>query len=244
MEAMILAAGLGTRLRPLTSDRPKALVEVGGLPMLERVARRLVAAGANHLIINVHAFADQVKRFVDERDGFGVEVSVSHEKEKNLETGGGLRHAAPLFRSEESFLLHNVDVFTDLDLRALYEAHGESLAALAVRPARSQRYLLFDEADDLCGYACRDGGDEVLVRAPQGRTRRLDFLGVQVLSPRLFDLLTEEGVFSIIDVYLRLTQAGERIAPFRVADDAVWIDIGTPERLAEAKAYAARRGHC
>ena len=241
MEAMILAAGLGTRLRPLTGDRPKALVEVGGVPMLERVARRLVAAGADHLVINVHPFADRVRRFVDEKNDFGVKVSFSHEKEKNLETGGGLRHAAPLFRSSRPFLLHNVDVFTDLDLRALYAAHGESLATLAVRPAQSQRYLLFDEAGNLCGYARREDGEEIFVRAPQGPARRLDFLGVQVLSPRLFDLLTEEGVFSIISAYLRLTQAGERITPFRVADGAAWIDIGTHERLAEANAYVAER---
>ncbi len=234
MEAMILAAGLGTRLRPLTDHTPKALVEVGGVPMLERVARRLVAAGATRLVVNVHAHAGQIRDFIEARGGFGVEVLISEEPERPLETGGGLLRAAPLFEGAAPFFLHNVDVLTDLDLRALYEAHVASgaLATLAVRPPETERYLLFDAHDTLCGYAAQ--GREHLVRDPGGDPVRLDFCGVQVLSPRLFALMTETGIFSIISVYLRLVQQGERIAPFRV-HGAAWIDVGKPERLETAR---------
>lgn len=235
MEAMILAAGLGTRLRPLTNDKPKALVEVGGLTMLERTARRLVEVGADHLVVNVHHFADRVKAFIEEKGGFGAEVSISYEVEEALETGGGIRHAAPLFRREEPFFVHNVDVLTDLDLRALYDAHAGSgaLATLAVRAAETHRVLLFDETG-LCGYGRREDGNLVTVREPEGMLQKVDFMGVQILSPRIFDLMTEEGVFSIINVYLRLIQEGERVEAFR-ADEARWLDIGTHERLEKAR---------
>ncbi len=239
MEAMILAAGLGTRLRPLTDHTPKALVAVGGVPMLERVARRLVAAGATRLIVNVHAHAGQIRDFIEARGGFGVEARISEELERPLGTGGGIGHAAPLFEGAAPFFVHNADVLTDLDLRALYQAHvaSSALATLAARQPETDRYLLFDAQDNLCGYAAQ--GREHLVRDPGGEPVRLDFCGVQVLSPRLFALMTESGVFSIINVYLRLVQAGERIAPFRV-HDAAWIDVGKPERLAEARQRVAQ----
>ncbi len=241
MDAMILAAGLGTRLRPLTEERPKALVEVGGTAMLERVARRLVAAGADRLIINTHPFADRVRAFVEQKDGFGGEVRFSHEAGRPLETGGGLKRAAPLFRKEAPFFLHNVDVWTDLDLKALYAAHteGGALITLAVRPAETHRYLLFDAEGRLCGYGRRADGEPVRVRAPQGAQgtiRRLDFCGVHVIDPRLFALMTETGAFSIITTYLRLAREGHRITCFPT-DDAC-ADIGTPERLAAARRRA------
>lgn len=235
MEAMILAAGLGTRLRPLTNEIPKALVDVGGRPMLEHVARRLIEAGATRLIINIHAHADQIRRFVEEQDGFGVDVRLSVEPEQRLETGGGLKQAAALFAREAPFFMHNSDVFTDLDLQALYAAHEASgaLATLACRAAETPRFLTFDAEGDLCGYGDKEG-QEHLVREPAGATEHLDFCGVQVISPRIFDLMTEEGVFSIINTYLRLSKAGERIVPYRV-DEATWIDVGNHDRLAEAR---------
>lgn len=236
MEAMILAAGLGTRLLPLTHDIPKALVEVGGVPMLERVARRLIDAGAHRLIINVHAHADQVIRFVEEADDFGVEVRISHEPERALETGGGLKFAAEHFERKEPFFIHNSDILTNVDLEALYRAHGDSdaLATLAVRSVETQRFLVFDDRGDLCGYGDKEG-NEHLVREPAGSGRRYDFCGVQVVSPRIFDLMTETGVFSIINTYLRLSKAGAHVRP-HVVGDITWIDVGKPERLEEARA--------
>lgn len=235
---MILAAGEGTRLRPLTDRTPKALVEVGGVPMLERVARRLIEAGATRLVINVHYLGEQIRRFVEEKQGFGVEVLISDEPEQRLETGGGLRYAAPLFRRTAPFLMHNVDVVTDLDLRALYDDHAASgaLATLAVRPARTPRYMVVDGRGRFCGYGNAEKGTEYLAVPPEDGAERVDFCGIQALSPSIFGLMTETGVFSIMDVYMRLTREGEVVRTRRV-DDAVWIDIGSHERLAQAQRH-------
>ncbi|HET6568392.1 MAG TPA: sugar phosphate nucleotidyltransferase, partial [Rhodothermales bacterium] len=179
---MILAAGLGTRLRPLTDRIPKALIEVGGVPMLERVARRLIEAGADRLIVNVHHLSEQVVRFIEEKDRFGVEVCVSVEPERRLETGGGLKHAAGCFRKDAPFFMHNADVLTDADLRALYahQAASDALATLAVRPAETPRYLVQDAEGRIVGYGNADVGTEYLAVPPEGPTERVDFLGVHV----------------------------------------------------------------
>lgn len=233
---MILAAGLGTRLRPLTDTLPKALVPVAGEPMLGRVARRLVAAGADRLVINLHAHAAQIRAYVAAQRHFGVEVCFSDEPEAPLDTGGGLLHARPCFRGDAPFFLHNADILTDLDLAALYRQHVASgaLATLAVRPAATDRYLLADAAG-LVGYAA--GGAEHHAR-PATNARRVDFCGVQVASPALFERLTETGTFSIIDVYFRLVRAGQAVATYDAAG-ARWIDIGTHERLEAAHRLAA-----
>lgn len=230
---MIFAAGLGTRLRPLTDEIPKALVEIGGVPMLEHVARRLVGAGASRLIINVHHHAEKVRRFIAEREGFGVEVLVSDETELLLDTGGGLRNAAPLFHGDAPFLIHNVDVVTDIDLSCLYDAHcgGGALATLAVLERDSRRYLVFDN-QGLCGYGGPQGGQ--MAREPEGSVQRLGFTGIHAISPEIFSLIEEEGVFSIIPLYMRLAAAGHRIMPHRV-DGSHWMDIGSPEKLAQAR---------
>jgi NDP-sugar pyrophosphorylase family protein len=232
VDAMILAAGLGTRLRPLTHDVPKALVEVGGEPVLDRVARRVVEAGADRIVVNVSPHADLIRQHVAARGGWGVEVFVSEEPDGPLETGGGLRQAAGHFRGDRPILVHNADILTDLDLPELIAAHdGAVLATLAVRPAASDRYLLFDDAG-LMGFAY--GGEERRARQATGGERRLDFLGVQVISPRLLSLLEETGKFSIFTPYMRLVRAGETIAAHEV-EGVRWTDIGTHEQLAEAR---------
>ena len=237
MDAFILAAGLGTRLRPLTYDVPKALVEVGGRPLLAHTADRLIAAGADRLIVNISALADKIRQYVEARGGLGAETLLSEEPGAPLETGGGLLKAAPLFRKDAPFFIHNADILTDLDLRALYAAHLDAqdtppLATLAVRDVTTDRYLLFDDRG-LLGYAY--GGEEHQRRTPEGAVTRYDFCGVHVVAPRLFELFEEEGTFSIMRTYLRLTQQGERIVPHHIGD-ARWIDVGTHERLAEAEA--------
>jgi NDP-sugar pyrophosphorylase family protein len=242
MDAMIFAAGLGTRLRPLTNTIPKALVPVAGVAMLEHVARRLVAAGADRLIVNVHHHADQIARFIEERAGFGVDVRLSHEPDHPLDTGGGLKQAAPLFRRDAPFLLHNCDVLCDAPTAALYAAHtaSDALVTLAVLPPGPSRYLLFDDAG-LCGVARRDNAEETFARATNGPLRRFDFAGIHVADPALLDRLTEDGVFSIIWSYLRLAGEGARIAAHEI-DAAGWIDIGSFERLREAEARLAATG--
>lgn len=236
---MILAAGLGTRLGELTRDVPKALIDINGTPILEHVARRLIDAGATHLIINVHHHADRVVGFVESRDGFGVDVSFSHEIDAPLETGGGLRHARPLFRSDGSFFLHNVDVLCDADLRALYAAHVDTgaLATLAVHHRDSSRLLLFDD-HGLCGRMARGAAAEV--HSVSGDPKALAFAGIHVISPALFDMIEEEGAFSILDLYLRLAAAGRPIG-YHDITGALWLEIGNPQRLEAARRLWGQR---
>ncbi|HSU13160.1 nucleotidyltransferase family protein [Longimicrobium sp.] len=233
---MILAAGLGTRLRPLTDRTPKPLIPVGGVPMLERVARRLIAAGADRLIVNTSHLGEQVEAFLRERDGFGVEWHVSPEPGEPLETGGALVHGEPLFRKDTPFFLHNSDILTDVPLAEMYRAHVRSgaLATLAVMERDTARHLLFDDRG-LMGRTDAKKGLDLRVRDAAGEVRKLAFGGIHVLSPRVFALLAERGAFSILDPYLRLAGAGETILPFRV-DDCTWIDIGRPEQLEMAHA--------
>ena len=238
MRAMVLAAGLGTRLRPLTDDRPKALVEVAGLTLLEITLTRLQSFGVNEAIVNIHHFADMVIDYLKARDNFGMRIEVSRE-DVLLDTGGGLKKAAWFFlentRSEaEPFLLHNVDVISSIDLGQMIQAHKEkqSLATLAVHKRESSRQLLFDEHGKLCGRrAGRDREPEIVRTAT--KLEPLAFSGIHVISPRLLKMISEDGVFSIIDAYLRLAGQGESISVFR-ADEYYWRDLGKPESVIQA----------
>lgn len=236
MDAMILAAGLGTRLRPLTDHTPKALLDVGGMPILERVARRLIAAGADRLIINTAHLAERIEAFVRARGGFGVEAVFSREDPGPLETGGALLAARAHFRGDAPFFLHNADILSGIPLGQMYATHeaaGDPLATLAVLDRPTTRRLLFDDAG-LLGRMDEGKGLDLRVRAPVGEVQALPFAGIHVVSPRIFGLLTERGAFSILDPYLRLAGAGERILPYRV-DGHGWIDIGRPEQLEQAR---------
>ena len=229
MKAMILAAGLGTRLRPLTDHRPKALVEVEGRALLEITLARLRTFGIFDVILNVHHFADMVQEYLHKNNNFGMRIDISRE-EILLDTGGGLNKAAYFFRDEqEPFILHNVDVISTIDLARMVQFHekNQALATLAVQDRKTSRHLLFDEANQLCGR--RSGSNEKTSASP----RALAFSGIHVLSPRLFSRMSEDGVFSIIDCYLRLAARGEKILGFR-ADEYYWRDLGRPEDLAQA----------
>lgn len=232
---MILAAGLGTRLRPLTDRIPKALIEVGGVPILERVARALIAAGATRLVINLHHLGEAIREYVEAREGFGVEVLFSEEPEGALETGGGVLRASALFRGAAPFFLHNADILTDAPLARMYAAHeaARPLATLAVMERPSSRYLLFD-ADGLFGRVDEGKGIRIEARARVGDEVRLAFAGVHVVDPGFPERITERGAFSILEPYLRLAGDGMRILPFRV-DEWLWVDIGRPEQLEEAR---------
>jgi NDP-sugar pyrophosphorylase family protein len=238
MKAMILAAGLGTRLRPLTDHRPKALVEIAGRTLLEITLSRLRAYEIREVIINVHHFADMVIEYLEANGNFGMCVEVSRE-EVLLDTGGGLKKAARFFledarHSEEPFILHNVDVISTIDFRRMLQFHTEkrALATLAVQDREASRYLLFDEQLQLCGRGSGHNRDPESVR-PSPQSRALAFCGVHVVSPRLFALMAEEGVFSIITPYLRLAADGEKIFAFR-ADEYYWRDLGRPENVVQA----------
>jgi len=237
MRAMILTAGLGTRLRPLTDDRPKALVEVAGRTLLEITLRRLASYGIREVIVNVHHFADMVVDYLKKNNSFGMRIEISRE-EVLLDTGGGLKKAAWFFLEEghadEPFLLHNVDVLSTIDFRRMAEFHkqNQALATLAVQDRKTSRYLLFDEQNQLSGRrAGRDQEPEIVRLSKQ--TQALAFSGVHVISSRLLPLMAEDGVFSIINSYLRLAGQGEKILAFR-ADEFYWRDLGRPENVAQA----------
>ncbi len=239
MRAMVLAAGLGTRLRPLTNDHPKALVEIGGRSLLELTLTRLASFGVRDVIINVHHFADLVIQYLKANNNFGLQVEISRE-ELLLDTGGGLKKASWFFlqnpnRLEEPFVLHNVDVVSTIDFQRLMEFHSENraLATLAVQERESSRYLLFDEQGALCGRRIGRDQDPELVRTTPN-LRALAFSGIHVISPRLLTNMSEEGVFSIIATYLRLAGQGEKILAFR-ADDYYWRDLGKIDDLRQAE---------
>lgn len=239
MKAMILAAGLGTRLRPLTDDRPKALVEVGGRTLLEIALARLNSSGVREVIINVHHFADKIVNYLKVNHNFGMEIAISYEDDLLLDTGGGLKKAAYFFlqnsaSAEEPFILHNVDVISTIDLRRMAQFHFENraLATLAVQDRQTARYLLFDDQLQLCGRKSGVDREPELVRHSP-HLRPLAFSGIHVISPRLFSLMTEEGVFSIIAPYLRLAAQGEKILAFR-ADEYQWRDLGRLDDVMQA----------
>ena len=238
MKAMILAAGLGTRLRPLTDDRPKALVTVAGHTLLEIALTRLRAFGVREVIVNTHHHGDMIVDYVKANDNFGMRIEISHE-EILLDTGGGLKKAAWFFldssgNAQEPFILHNVDVISTIDLGRMVRFHTEqaALATLAVQGRETSRYLLFDQQGQLCGRRAGPDGNPELVR-PAKPTQPLAFSGIHVISPKLLTNMTEEGAFSIIDAYLRLAAQGEKIIAFRV-DECYWRDLGRAENILQA----------
>lgn len=236
---MIFAAGLGTRLKPLTDHMPKALVPVAGKPMLEHVIEKLKAAGFDEIVINVHHFANQIIDFLKEKNNFGITIHISDETEFLLDTGGGIKKAAPYF--DEPFLIHNVDILSNTDLKALYNYHLQSGndATLLVSPRQTTRYLLFNSDRRLCGWINKD----TLQTKPEGFIyqpnvqKEYAFSGIHIISPGLFKYMDEKwnGKFSIMDFYLQLCQ--EALIGGYVKEDLQLIDIGKPETLAKAEEY-------
>ncbi len=253
MKAMILAAGLGTRLRPLTDYRPKALVTVAGRTLLEIALGRLQSFDVNEVIVNTHHFAGMIAEYLAAHQNFGMRIELSRE-EVLLDTGGGLKKAAWFFSedvgSNQPFIVHNVDVISAIDLRRMAQFHleHEALATLAVQQRQTSRALLFDEAGQLCGRRSGPGagtGDAneknlqaELIR-PATAPQALGFCGIHIISPGLFAKMQEEGAFSIISTYLRLAAQGEKIFAFR-ADAYAWRDLGRHEDLDAAEREFAR----
>jgi NDP-sugar pyrophosphorylase family protein len=238
MKAMILAAGVGSRLRPLTDTCPKALIDINGTPMLEIVLRRLIQAGCNEIIINVFHLADLIIEFLQRRKNFDIRIEISHEPEL-LNTGGGLKNAGSFFDDGRPFFLHNVDVLSDVDLNRMYRHHLEhaALATLAVQTRKTSRYFLFDENDALCGWESVADNKKTLTKTPAENVTRLAFNGIHVISPQIFSRMTETGAFSINETYLRLAAAGEKILAFHM-DACYWRDIGRLEKLAAVRKEA------
>jgi mannose-1-phosphate guanylyltransferase len=238
MKAMVLAAGLGTRLRPLTADRPKALLEISGRTLLEMTLCRLRGFGIREVIVNVHHFAGMILEYLRAKDNFGMRIETSRE-DVLLDTGGGLKKAAWFFlddpvERDQPFLLHNVDILSTIDLERLVQFHIEhdALVTLAVQERTSSRYLLFNERLQLCGRRFEPDQTTEVAR-PFQKAQALAFSGIHVISPRLFAMMTEEGAFCIIQAYLRLAAQREKLLAFR-ADDYYWRDLGTPDSLKQA----------
>ena len=244
MKAMVFAAGLGTRLRPLTNDRPKALVEVAGITMLERVLTHLREAGFTDVTVNVHHFAPMVIDFLDEHDHFGLDLHISDESDLLLDTGGGILAARQWLDGNQPFMVHNADILSDLDLNAFYDSHQGSgaLATLLVKERLTQRYFVFDNDDRLQGWINKKTGET----RPDGfshnpaRQHELAFGGMHVISPAIFPLLeryaaTVGRVFSITPFYIDICRQ-QLIKGYHPSQSYQWLDVGKPETLEQAEA--------
>ncbi|HNS30580.1 MAG TPA: nucleotidyltransferase family protein [Tenuifilaceae bacterium] len=240
MKAMILAAGLGTRLGHHTLHRPKALVEVSGKPLLAHVVEKLVAAGVSEIVVNVHHFARQIVDYLAYHD-FGVRIFTSDETDRLLDTGGGIVRARHLLDVNEPFLVHNVDILSDIDIKGLAEHHRthNALATLAVGQRKSGRYFLFDRHMQLAGWHNTLSGEEIIAVKGNEPLHEYAFAGIHVISPAIFNLLPGTGAFSIVHSYLELCSK-HTIAGFDTTANCV-IDVGKPESLAKAEEFLKKQ---
>lgn len=230
---MIFAAGLGTRLRPLTDDRPKALVELNGKPLLEHVIVKMKETGIGRVVVNVHHYAGMIESFLAARNNFGMEIVVSDEREELLDTGGGLLKASKLFRAGEPVLIHNVDILSDVTLNELFEAHemAHNDVTLVTRPSQGERVLKFDAKGLLKGWENKQTGEQKIVDEHFFQSKDYSFCGIHVISPGFLENFVYSGVFSIIDEYIaRAKSKTLRMYPYT----GRFIDLGTPEAIAEA----------
>lgn len=246
MKAMIFAAGLGSRLKPLTDTMPKALVPVAGCPMLEHVILKLKASGFTEIVINIHHFGEQIIDFLKTNNDFGLTIHISDERDRLLDTGGGIRKARLFFEnSGEPFLVHNVDILSDMNLKELYDSHMQSgsVATLLASRRTTSRYLLFDTERKLRGWINKDTGQV----KPEGfhydesLYREYAFSGIHVFSPAVFRLMEAprwEGKFSIMDFYL--ATCGQTDYSGYLAEKLELIDIGKPETLARAEEFVKK----
>ena len=265
MQSMIFAAGLGTRLKPLTDRIPKALVRVGGKPLIEYVLKNLVAAGSKRIVVNVHHFANQIIEYLQQND-FGVDICVSDETEMLLDTGGGIKNAAPFFNSSEPVLIHNVDILSNVDLRALYnyacEAEIEQKvdAVLLVSLRKTKRYLIFNKDMRLVGWTNVDTGE---VKSPYETLRELTFTqpydnnnvtneqygytlfafsGIHIIGNKVFEAMNEcSAKFPIMDFYLQYAKDLHFVG--KVKNNLKLMDVGKLDTLAEADAFVKQLGY-
>jgi NDP-sugar pyrophosphorylase family protein len=233
MKAMIFAAGLGTRLAPFTNDRPKALVQVAGKPMLQMQIENLIKYGVNYIVINVHHFADQIIEFVKSQD-FGIEIQISDESDLLLNTGGGLKNVKKYFNPGDNFILHNVDIYSDIDLNQLYSDHisSSNVVTMAVKHRNSTNYLLFDENLHLCGWKSYKTNSEIIAKA-KAKYDEMAFSGIYVFDYAIFDLMQKEGAFTIIPEHLEIAKT-QPVGGW-VHDNNVILDLGKPEAIVECE---------
>ena len=241
MKALILAAGMGTRLMPLTADKPKILVEVNGVPLLKYIIEKLYKSGFDDLVINLHHKAEQIIEFVKKENFTNIRIQFSYEKDKPLETGGAILHARNLLEDAPAFLIYNGDVLTSLDVAALYQYHTESdsFATLAVKERESSRHFLFNKNNILIGWENLNTGERIISRSEPVAVSTA-FSAVHVLSSSVFRKFTEQGVFSMRDTYLRLSPDHDIRGYFH--EDDVWMDIGSIDRLKQTTEHVVTFG--
>ena len=237
---MIFAAGLGTRLKPFTETMPKALVTIAGIPMIEILIKHLQKNGITDIIVNVHHFAGQVIEFLKLNNNFGANISISHEEEILLDTGGGLKKAGWFFDDLQPFLVQNVDVISDLKYHDMLGFHtgSKSIATLAVSNRETSRYFLFDDSMQLCGWENARTGEVKIVRKEIRNLTRFAFSGIHMIDPEIFRLINQNGKFPIVDTYLELA-ATHKITGFEHNPEN-WVDMGKPEELVKAKSILDR----
>jgi MurNAc alpha-1-phosphate uridylyltransferase len=235
MKAMIFAAGLGKRLGSITETIPKALVDINGKTALHRAVERCSSYGFNEIIVNVHHFADQVETEVKRLIGLGYKISVSDEREKLLETGGGL-YKARWFFDKAPFLIYNVDIISDLNLEALYKFHlrKNGLATLAVRNRPGKRVYLVESSGRISGWRNRSTGEQILTGNTKELLSEIAFSSMHIADPEIF-ISMNEGDYSLTALYLDLAKKHD-IYTFR-EDGGYWFDIGTPENLEEVRRF-------
>ncbi|HNX88831.1 MAG TPA: nucleotidyltransferase family protein [Paludibacteraceae bacterium] len=241
MKAMIFAAGLGTRLRPFTDNMPKALVPVNGRPLLEHIILKLKDAGFQEIIVNVHHFPDMIIGFLKTNDNFGMRIEISDEREMLLDTGGAIKKAAHFFDDGKPFLVHNVDILSNLDLKEVccqQVADPGRLATLVVSQRDTYRYLLFDKQNYLCGWINEKTGETKPGTFPDLKIyNKLAYAGIQVISPAVFQLMAQqEDKFPIMDFYLQHCRT-EKISAF-IPDDLKMMDMGKTDLLTEGDLFA------
>ncbi|MDY6799771.1 MAG: nucleotidyltransferase family protein [Bacteroidota bacterium] len=236
MKAMIFAAGKGTRLQPFTDSMPKALVKINGIPMLERVIQKLIQSGVDEIIINVHHFAKQIIDFLEEKDHFGIRIEISNEENELLDTGGGLKKASWFFNDNKPFIVHNVDILSNIDLVKILEYHQQNnaLVTLAVRERKSSRYFLFNHQNRLCGWEHIKTG-EIINHNTSNKIKKFAFSGIHIINPEIFNYWPVLSKFSIVKTYLDLSH-NHPIMAFPHNQD-YWFDIGKPDNLKEAEAF-------
>lgn len=234
---MIFCAGLGTRLKPFTDLMPKALVPLAGKPLLEHVVERLKSFGFDEIIVNVHHYADMVEEFIAGKNQFGISITISDERELLLDTGGGLKKAAPFFDDGKPFLIHNVDIISDIDLLKFYNENLSTgaLATLAVSNRLSSRYFMFDDKMVLTGWKNIKSNEQKIARITDSY-HPFAFNGIHVVNPAIFDMMDGfDGKFSIIDLYLKLAKRYD-IKGYDVTQCKI-VDVGKPAALNEAEVF-------
>lgn len=244
MKAMIFAAGTGTRLKPLTDTMPKALIPINGKPMLEHVILKLKDAGFDQIVINIHHFGQQILDFLAANNNFGLHIDISDERNYLLDTGGGVKNAISFLAGDEPFLIHNVDILSNVDLKQLYDTHKETnpLATLLVSERKTSRYLLFNKENKLCGWRNHETGEvkSFFPHFDPDQYSEYAFGGIHVLSPKILEFMEEwTGKFSIINFYLSICAKTDIRA--YLTENLQLLDIGKPETLAQAEEWIVKQ---